>query len=118
VYVNPTYPLGLNYDYFISHSEIEEFGLTPYKAGSNKLQHNRIILNESSMAQITSLVSESFVPKYEELPNPVLDLCIISDLANQLRSRVFDFSMPYYAKYSDARTQSINLLKETLHEYF
>lgn len=74
LYVKPTYPLGLNYDYFINNPEIEEFGLAPYKAGSNKLQRNRFILNFTSREQLEQLIKMSFEPKYEDLPNPLKEM--------------------------------------------
>lgn len=84
IYLNPTYPLGLNFDYFINHPEIEEFGLTPYKAGSNKLQENRIIIGQSSFEQSKKLIENSFISRNPFLPNPVLDIYLISKMAEYL----------------------------------
>ncbi|MDD3661655.1 MAG: hypothetical protein PHG63_01190 [Candidatus Dojkabacteria bacterium] len=85
IYVNPTYPLGFNYDYFINHPEIDEFGVTPYKAGSNRLQANRIILGQTSREQIKELITKSFIPKFEDLPNPINDIYQISVLSKAVR---------------------------------
>jgi len=81
LYLKPTYPLGFQFDYFINHSEIETFGLTPYKAGSNKLQDNRILLETTSALKCQQLINSSFVAKNLILPNPVLDVYFISQMA-------------------------------------
>ena len=81
IYLTPTYPLGLDFVYFLTHPEIEEFGLTPYKAGSNKLQEQRIILGKTSFEKVNELMQTSFVPKQAGLPNPVEDLNAIVRLA-------------------------------------
>lgn len=82
LYLKPTYPLGFQFDYFINHPEIEEFGLTPYKAGSNKLQDNRILLETKSASEYKQLIDSSFVAKNPILPNPVLDVYLISQMAS------------------------------------
>jgi len=74
LYLTPAYPLGVGFDYFISHPEIEEYGLTPYKAGSNKLQANRILLGKTGRATCKELISMSFTPINPALPNAVFDL--------------------------------------------
>lgn len=74
IYVMPTYPLGLDFIYFLLHPEIEKFGLTPYKAGSNKLQNQRIILGKTPLNRVNELIDASFVPKQSGLPDPVGDL--------------------------------------------
>jgi len=81
LYLAPTYPLGLGLDYFVTHPEIEEFGLTPYKAGSNQLQDSRIVLGVTTAADCKRLIDTSFVAKNPILPNPVLDIYIIAQLA-------------------------------------
>ena len=79
IYLRPTYPLGMNFDFFINNPEIEEFGLTPYKAGSNKMQDQRIILGKTSEQSIRNLINKSYVPSDISLANPILDLaCIVS----------------------------------------
>jgi len=77
--------LGFNYDYFINHPEIDEFGVTPYKAGSNRLQANRIILGQTSREQIKELITKSFMPKFEDLANPINDIYQISVLSKVIR---------------------------------
>lgn len=81
IYLTPTYPLGLGFDYFVTHPEIEEYGLTPYKAGSNKLQEHRIILGFTTPEQCRRLIDSSFTPKNPALPNPVFDVYLIAQLA-------------------------------------
>lgn len=85
IYLKPTYPLGLDFLYFLQHPEIETFGLTPYKAGSNKLQEYRIILEKTSLEQLQKLISTSFIPKKAGLPDPVGDLNNIMELAKHFR---------------------------------
>ena len=84
IYLKPTYPLGLNFDYFINHPEIEEFGLTPYKAGSNRLEENRIIIGQTSFDESKKIIESSFCSKNPLLPNPVLDIYLISKMAEYL----------------------------------
>lgn len=81
IYLTPTYPLGLDFAYFLSHPEIEEYGLTPYKAGSNKLQEQRIILGKTTLKRVQELIDTSFVPNHAGLPDPVGDLNTIVRLA-------------------------------------
>jgi hypothetical protein len=92
IYVSPTYPLGFNFDYFICNPEIEKYGVTPYKAGSNKLQDHRIILKDIKPDIIKNLIDNSFLPKDPILPNPLLDLYIIADLAKRVIDKDYDFS--------------------------
>lgn len=84
IYLRPTYPLGMNFDFFINNPEIEEFGLTPYKAGSNKMQDHRIILDKTSEQEIRNLINLSFVPRNMFLANPLLDLACIVGMAYQI----------------------------------
>jgi hypothetical protein len=81
IYLKPTFPLGMRFDYFVNHPEIEEFGLTPYKAGSNKLQDQRIILGTTTPAQCKKLIDESFAATNPDLPSAVLDVYLISQMA-------------------------------------
>ncbi len=88
LYLTPTYPLGLDFVYFLLHPEIEEFGLTPYKAGSNKLQEQRIILGKTSPERIQQLIDTSFVPKQAGLPDPVGDLMMTVRLAGRFHKGI------------------------------
>lgn len=85
MYLTPTYPLGLDFTYFLLHPEVEEYGLTPYKAGSNKLQEHRVILGKTTPEQRKILLASSFVPKQPKLPDPVEDLKNIVHLAKHFR---------------------------------
>ncbi|MEK7163846.1 MAG: hypothetical protein AAB768_01730 [Patescibacteria group bacterium] len=84
IYLRPTYPLGMDFDFFINNPEIEEFGLTPYKAGSNKMQDHRIILGKTSDKDIKNLIINSFVPRDMFLANPILDLACIVGMRYQI----------------------------------
>lgn len=84
IYLRPTYPLGVNFDYYINNPEIEKFGLTPYKAGSNKMQDHRIILGKTSEQAIRDLINNSFVPRDMSLANPLLDLVSIIGMVEQI----------------------------------
>lgn len=81
IYLKPTYPLGVGFDFYIRHPEIEKFGLTPYKAGSNKLQDNRIILEDHPGKSAEFLINSSFISTNSLIPNPVLDIYLISQMA-------------------------------------
>lgn len=87
VYLRPTYPLGMNFDFFINNPEIEKFGLTPYKAGSNKMQDHRIILGKTSEQAIRDLINNSFVPRDVFIANPLLDLASIVGMVEQIEIR-------------------------------
>jgi len=85
IYLTPTYPLGLDFVYFLLHPEIEVYGLTPYKAGSNKLQDHRIILGKTMPSRLQELIASSFIPKQPGFPDPVGDIKNILTLANHFR---------------------------------
>lgn len=87
VYLHPTYPLGLGVDFFFANDEIERYGVTPYKANSKKLAAHRIVLGETPNERIDELIDTSFVGRKPGLPNPVLDLAVIGELARQLQGR-------------------------------
>jgi hypothetical protein len=81
IYLQPSYPLGKDFPFFINHPEIEEFGLTPYKSGSNRLQENRIVIGQTNFEHSKRLIENSFLSKNPLLPNPVLDIYLISKMA-------------------------------------
>lgn len=95
LYAKPTYPLGVNFDFFIENEEIEKYGLTPYKAGSYKLQDHRIIINHTSNKKLKKLIDYTYIPKDDNLPNPLLDLVLVSDLSKRIRINNYDFSTKY-----------------------
>jgi hypothetical protein len=83
VYLRPTFPLGVGPDLFVSNVEIEEFGVTPYKAGSKGLQDHRIIIGKTTDDKMVSLIRRSLVSKRRDVPNAVLDIAVIGEMARQ-----------------------------------
>ena len=92
MYLQPTQPLGQNFAFFLTHPEIVEYGVTPYKAGSNKLQEYRIVLGETSFLRATALIQSSFETLTPETVHPVFDLFIICDMAKKLLGK--DYVLP------------------------
>lgn len=84
IYLTPTQPLGKNFAFFLTHPEIEEHGVTPYKAGSNKLQDFRIILGETSLARAKELLTTSFESNNPDTVHPVKDIHAITEMAREL----------------------------------
>ncbi len=83
LFLTPTFPLGLSWAYFFVNEGIEDRGITAYKAGSGGLDENRIIVGRSDPASVRNLIQGSFVSIDPSLPNPVLDLGIISEMARR-----------------------------------
>jgi len=83
IYLTPSYPLDVNFDYFIKHPEIERDGLTPYKAKSKGMTDHRILIGKSTENDVKKLIENSFLSKDSTLPNPVLDMAIIGEMAKQ-----------------------------------
>jgi len=83
LFLSPTFPLGMGWAYFFINEGIEDRGITAYKAGSKRLQRNRIIVGNSNPDYIKSLIKESFISINPLLPNPVLDIGIICELAKK-----------------------------------
>lgn len=108
----------MNYDFFINHPEIEDFGVTPYKAGSNRLQRNRIILKETTAKQIKGLIDNSYIPLFAELPNPVLDLFVIADLIKKIKVENYGFKVPYFDNTKSSREGTFKFFMQEFHEYF
>ncbi|MDD5417994.1 MAG: hypothetical protein PHW96_03890 [Candidatus Nanoarchaeia archaeon] len=82
LYLTQTYPLAMSLSFFIKNPEIDKYGVTAYKAGSKGLNDNRITLN-TKKDKIKELIQQSSVPKKPRLPNPILDICLICELAKQ-----------------------------------
>ncbi len=95
IYLQPSYPLGKDFSFFINHPEIEEFGLTPYKAGSNKLQEFRIILGNTSYDDACQLISNSFESLEANIVHPVFDTLVITDLARKFIENDFSEFLSY-----------------------
>lgn len=81
LFLTPSFPIGLNWDYFFTFEGIEDHGITAYKAGSKGLQKNRIIIERSNPDYIRELINNSFISTNRSLPNPVLDIGIICEMA-------------------------------------
>ncbi len=90
IYLKPTYPLGQNFAYFLTHQAIEEFGLTPYKAGSNKMNDFRVVLGQTTKKQLSDLINSSFESSRANVAHPVLDLFVIADMAGKLINKKID----------------------------
>jgi len=83
LFLSPTFPLGMGWAYFFANEGIEDHGITAYKAGSKRLQRNRIIVGTSNPDYINDLINTSFISKNPDLPNPVLDIGIICEMARK-----------------------------------
>ena len=119
IYLKPTYPLGKDFSFFISNPEIEEFGITPYKAGSNKLQDFRIVLGSTSQEVTNNLIINSFISKDLTLANPVVDLYFIAELAKSSLER--NTILPFYSNglikdVTEFRLQTIDSLRDFVFE--
>lgn len=111
IYLSPTYPLGQDFSYFLTHPEIEEFGLTPYKAGSNQLQDFRIIIGRDN--HLAQLFQDTYLTTNPTLPNPILDLLFITDMAQKIKNN--DPAFPVYNAdiYSDVDSLKRLTLEKT-----
>lgn len=85
VYLRPSYPLTPDFSFYLTHPEIEEYGLTPYKAASNKLQDLRIVLGRTSIQEIRDLISSCYMPLDMRRANPLLDLASVVVMSEQIR---------------------------------
>ena len=83
LFLTPTFPIGMNWAYFFANEGIEEHGITAYKGGSKRLQDHRIIIGRSSINDIKEQLDKSFISIDSELPNPVLDIGIICEMAKK-----------------------------------
>ncbi len=84
IYLKPTFPLGQNFLFYLQNPEIEKFGLTPYKAGSNKLQDYRVILGKTTPEEVSTLVEKTEIFPSEEAASPTKDLLSIGQMAQVL----------------------------------
>lgn len=83
LFLSPTFPLGLGWAYFFINDGIEDHGITAYKAGSKRLHRNRIIVGSSNLDDVRGLIKDSFISTNPSLPNPVLDVGIICEMARK-----------------------------------
>lgn len=93
IYLRPSYPFTDDFSYYLTHPEIEKFGLTPYKAGSNKLQNQRIIIGQTSMSEIEKLVIDAYVPVAISDANPLVDMASIVIMSEQIRQNEIDVAL-------------------------
>jgi len=83
LFLSPTFPLGMGWSYFFVNEGIEDHGITAYKAGSKRLQRQRIIVGASNPDYVRSLLDNSFISLNPSLPNPVLDIGLICEMARR-----------------------------------
>lgn len=83
LFLMPTFPLGMNWAYFFTNEGIEDHGITAYKAGSKRLHRQRIIIGKSDPEYIKQLINDSFISLNPLLPNPVLDVGMITEMARK-----------------------------------
>jgi len=124
LFLTPTFPLGKNWAYFFAHDRIEEHGITAYKAGSKQLQDNRIIIGKTTLDEAEKLIEKSFISKKNYLPNPCLDIYLISEMAkinleNENSENNIEFNNIYddfyYGNLSEKQLK--NLVLESLNNY-
>jgi len=83
LFLTPTFPLGKKWDYFFSNKGIEHHGITAYKGGSKRLQNHRILVGRTQLDYAKELINSSFISTNPELPNPVLDIGLICEMARK-----------------------------------
>ena len=91
LFLTPTFPIGMGWEYFFVNEGIENHGITAYKGGSKRLQKNRIFVPSSDIRKIKEQIKNSFISTNSELPNPVLDIGIICEMA---RMRLGTHNLP------------------------
>ncbi len=83
LFLSPTFPIGVNWSYFFVNEGIENHGITAYKAASKGLARNRVIIGQSNPDDIKNLINNTFLSQDPALPNPILDIGIISEMARK-----------------------------------
>lgn len=119
IYLQPTHPLGLNFAFFLTHPEIEEYGVTPYKAGSNKLQDYRIALGETPLSKANELIEISFESLTPETVHPVFDLFTICDMARKLLGKDYvlpDYRLKKFEHIDEMKMTTIRALNASIYE--
>lgn len=91
LFLTPTFPLGKNWAYFFVGEGIEEHGITAYKGGSKRLQNHRVLVGRTTVEYAKELINSSFISTNSELPNPILDIGIICEMA---KKRLFNDNTP------------------------
>lgn len=115
VYLMPTYPLGTDYASYIN-SPINQYGLTPYKAGSGHMTKNRIVVGQTSSSSIEHLIDGTEISPEGSRPNPVLDIAFIADMARQHLQGVMDqsYASSMADKYASSNMESDDLKAKTI----
>jgi len=90
IYLRPSYPFTKDFSFYLTHPEVEEYGLTPYKAGSNKLQDQRIVIGVTSEEMIGDLIASAYVPQDIVYANPLVDLASMVAMNEQIRQDRID----------------------------
>ncbi len=119
LFLTPSFPLGKNWAYFFANEGIEDHGITAYKGGSKRLQDNRILVGRTPIEYVEELIDKSFISSNPELPNPVLDVGIIAELARQRlenKRRPVSLSEDFY-KGRISQDQLKNIVKKSVNEY-
>ena len=93
VYLRPSYPLTSDFSFYLTHPEIEEYGLTPYKAGSNKLQDLRIVLGRTSEREVLDLIRNCYMPRDMRYACPLVDLASMVVISEQIGQDKIDVSV-------------------------
>ncbi len=83
IYLHPTFPIGVSRSFFFSNEEISKYGVTAYKAGSKSLSAHRVIIGKTTSDDLARLVGQSPVSKKATIPNAVIDLAVIGEMAKQ-----------------------------------
>ena len=83
LFLTPTFPIGMNWAYFFVNEGIENHGITAYKGGSKRLQDHRILVGRSDPEYVREKINASFISTNPELPNPILDIGIICEIARK-----------------------------------
>jgi len=83
IFLMPTFPVGLGWDYFFAHEDLEKYGITAYKGMSKRLQKYRILIGKTSPEYVDELIHNSFISTRLDIPNPILDIGIIVEMAKQ-----------------------------------
>ena len=69
--------------FYKNNPEIEEFGLTPYKAEVIKCKTRGVSWVKTSEQTVRDLINSSYIPQNIFLANPILDLACIVGMAYQ-----------------------------------
>lgn len=80
-YLHPTYPLAVTRGYYLAEEEVEQYGVTAYKAGSKGMEANRVIIGKTTIEDLVVMIEDTVISKKPTIPNALLDLAIIGEMA-------------------------------------